>query len=123
MKQYSTNAYAAESISPHQELRQIAFKAQRWNREKSRLLAEGEGIILTDDHWEVITYLRKRYLKQGLPRQARTLARELNEKFLAKGGTRYLYQLFAGGPVTQGSRLANLNSPSNTTDMSFGSVY
>jgi tRNA 2-thiouridine synthesizing protein E len=123
MKQHSINAYSIESSSHELKTRKLELKSQHWNREKSRLLAESENIILNDDHWAVITYLRKRYLKDGLPRHARTLASDLNQKFLDEGGTKYLFQLFAGGPVTQGSRLANLSSPSSAKDMSFGSCY
>jgi tRNA 2-thiouridine synthesizing protein E len=78
---------------------------------------------LTDQHWDVIDYLRKQYLKHGLPRFARTTARALNKQFAAQGGNKYLYSLFAGGPVSQGSRLANLRTPANATDVSFGTSY
>ena len=46
-----------------------------------------------------------------------------NRRFAARGGKKYLYSLFAGGPVTQGSRLANLRTPANATDVSFGTSY
>jgi tRNA 2-thiouridine synthesizing protein E len=123
MKQYKPNVYNTESSSLTFNSRRSELQDHVWTREKSRKLAEAEGIQLTDDHWAVITYLRKRYLKQGLPRHARVLAKALKEKFTAEGGTKYLYRLFSGGPVTQGSRLANLSSPSSTTDWSFGTNY
>lgn len=123
MKQYIPNAYNTESSNLTLHTRRSELHDHGWTREKSRRLAEAEGIQLTDDHWAVITYLRNRYLKQGLPRHARILAKALKEKFNAEGGTKYLYRLFAGGPVTQGSRLANLSSPSSTTDLSFGTNY
>jgi tRNA 2-thiouridine synthesizing protein E len=71
----------------------------------------------------VISYLREQYLEHGLPRFARTTARALNKQFAAQGGNKYLYNLFPGGPVTQGSRLANLRIPANATDISFGTSY
>jgi len=43
------------------------------------------------------------------------MARALNKNFAAQGGNRYFYSLFAGGPVTQGSRLANLRTRANAT--------
>jgi tRNA 2-thiouridine synthesizing protein E len=123
MKQYTPNAYNTESSNLTFNTRRTELQGHGWTREKSCKLAEAEGIQLTDDHWAVITYLRKCYLKQGLPRHARVLSKALKEKFSAEGGTKHLYQLFAGGPVTQGSRLANLSSPSSTTDWSFGTNY
>jgi tRNA 2-thiouridine synthesizing protein E len=71
----------------------------------------------------VISYLREQYLEHGLPRFARSTARALNKKFAAQGGGKYLHNLFPGGPVTQGSRLANLRTPANATDISFGTSY
>ncbi len=81
---------------------------QNWTREKSRLLAKNEGIDLNDDHWEVILYLRKRYLLVGLPAYMREFQNELGRYFLIKGGTSYLSNLFPDGLVTQGSRIANI---------------
>ena len=78
---------------------------------------------MTDKHWDVIVYLRKRYLVHGLPGFTRTTARALNKEFSALGGNKYLYRLFAGGPITQGSRLANLHTPANATDVWTGSSY
>jgi len=71
----------------------------------------------------VISYLREQYLEDGLPRFARTTARALNKQYAAQGGNKYLYNLFPGGPVTQGSRLANLRTPANASDVSFGTSY
>jgi tRNA 2-thiouridine synthesizing protein E len=92
-------------------------------RNKSTGLAKSEGIHLTDQHWDVLVYLRKQYLVHGLPGYARTTARALEKEFSALGGNKYLFCLFAGGPVTQGSRLANLRTPANATDFSFGTSY
>ena len=94
-----------------------------WNRNKSMDLALKENINLTDKHWEVITYLRKHYLHQGLPKNARSLANDLERHYIFQGGNKYLRQLFPEGPVRQGCRLANLPIPANATDRSFGSSY
>jgi tRNA 2-thiouridine synthesizing protein E len=71
----------------------------------------------------VIVYLRNYYLEHGLRRFARTTARALNRKFAAMGGSKYLYHLFAGGPVTQSSRIAYLRTPAIASDVSFGTSY
>jgi tRNA 2-thiouridine synthesizing protein E len=78
---------------------------------------------LTDKHWDVIVYLRKRHPVHRLPGFARTTARALNKDFSALGRNKYRYRLFAGGPITQGSRLANLRTPANATDVLTGSSY
>jgi tRNA 2-thiouridine synthesizing protein E len=123
MTQFLNNAQDSETSSQYAGIRLAELIDQDWSREKSAQLALHEDITLTDQHWDVIDYLRKHYLKHGLPRFARTTARVLNRQFAARGGSKYLYRLFAGGPVTQGSRLANLRAPANTTDGSFGTSY
>jgi tRNA 2-thiouridine synthesizing protein E len=47
----------------------------------------------------------------------------LNERFAKEGGSKFLYELFPGGPVARGSRLAGVPAPSDARDLSFGSTY
>jgi tRNA 2-thiouridine synthesizing protein E len=96
---------------------------QHWNRIRSAVLAEAEGITFSDEHWAVIVFMRKLYLEHGLPINARITARALNKHFSDKGGSRYLRRLFSGGPVAQGSRLGNLRTPAFAIDTSFGTTY
>ena len=123
MTQYKIDAQDSETSSQYASVRQTELSNQGWNRQRSADLATSEGFELTDQHWDVISYLREQYLEHGLPRFARTTARALNKQFAAQGGNKYLYNLFPGGPVTQGSRLANLRIPANATDISFGTSY
>jgi tRNA 2-thiouridine synthesizing protein E len=123
MTQFINNAQDSETSSQYASMRRAELTGQHWNRNRSADLARNEGISLNDEHWAVIVYLRRYYLEHGLPRFARTTARALNKHFSVQGGNRYLYRLFAGGPVTQGSRLANLREPANATDVSFGTSY
>ena len=123
MTQYKINAQDSETSSQYASIRQAELGDQNWNRERSANLASREGFELSDQHWHVISYLREHYLEHGLPRFARTTARALNKQYAAQGGNKYLYNLFPDGPVTQGSRLANLRTPANATDVSFGTSY
>jgi tRNA 2-thiouridine synthesizing protein E len=112
-----------ETASTERSERFIELSAQRWNRTKSVILARNEGLALTNQHWAVIKFLRRYYLRNGLPRNARTTARALKENFSSLGGNVYLRKLFVEGPVTQGSRLANLRTPAYAVDPSFGTSY
>ena len=123
MKQFINNPQDSETSSQYTNIRQAELNDQHWDRSKSANLAANEEIILSDEHWDVILYLRNYYHENGLPRFARTTAKALNKEFTAQGGSKYLYELFTGGPVTQGSRLANIRIPSNATDISFGTNY
>lgn len=120
MTHFVTNAQDSATVSLHAAIRRAELNAQDWNRDKAAELAQQEGISLHDEHWAVITYLRNAYVEYGLPRFAGTTARTLNRKFSAQGGSKYLYGLFAGGPVTQGGRLANLPRPEGTIDLVSG---
>ena len=123
MKQYISNAYSIESSDRALETRQVKLDNQEWSREKSQQRANSEGIYLSDEHWRVLIYLRQQYLNVGLPRHARYLAKSLICDFSAKGGNRYLRKLFPGGPITQGSRLANISVPPDAASTSHGSCY
>ena len=123
MTQYIVNLNETETASHEIAIRRAEIASQHWNRAKSSRLAKAEGINLTDDHWAVIIYLRKRYLTQGLAKHARSLANDLKRHFKSQGGNKYLYRLFAGGPVTQGCRIANLRTPAYASDRSFGTNY
>ena len=123
MTQFINNAQDSETSSLYANIRQAELDDQHWNRNKSADMAKSEGISLNDEHWAVIDYLRNHYLEFGLVRFARTMSRTLNRQFSAQGGSKYLYGLFPGGPVTQGCRLASLRTPANATDVSFGTSY
>jgi tRNA 2-thiouridine synthesizing protein E len=98
------------------------FDLEHWSPLVAQQLAKVEKIDLTDEHWEIIIYLRERYRKQGMAGSARELLRELEEKFCAGRGRKMLYELFPGGPVSQASRIAGLPLPPYSSDPSFGSV-
>ncbi len=93
-----------------------------WNREIALQLAAEEGIELTESHWELLHFLRRRFATHGQATSARQLARELETWAGVPRGSRCLYELFPGGPVTQGSRMAGLPAPAYHADRSFGSV-
>jgi tRNA 2-thiouridine synthesizing protein E len=93
-----------------------------WSEEIARNLAATEGITLTPEHWEVVCFMREHYEECGLASSGRVLLNCLDEEFAEQGGSKYLYRLFPGGPVSQGSRIAGLPLPAYSSDRSFGSV-
>ena len=58
----------------------------------------------------------------AISRIAGWCAHILEEEFAEQGGRKYLYRLFPGGPVSQGSRIARLPLPAYSSDRSCGSV-
>jgi len=94
-----------------------------WSKAGAMALAKADGLELTAEHWPVIEFLQRLYVERGRAPSARLVSSALNTAFDAQGGSRYLYQLFPGGPVAQGSRLAGVAAPHDTQDPSFGSTF
>ena len=98
------------------------FDLPPWDMSTAERLAAQEGLTMTEDHWEVVRFLRERFRQRGMAKSGRVLADELDQAFHDRGGRRYLYSLFPHGPVAQGSRIAALPEPAYTSDPSFGSA-
>jgi tRNA 2-thiouridine synthesizing protein E len=99
------------------------FDLESWSPKFVQRQATTEKIdFLTEEHWEIIYYMRERYRNCGPATSAREVLKELEEKFSVGQGRRHLYELFPGGPVSQASRLAGLPLPPYASDRSFGSV-
>jgi tRNA 2-thiouridine synthesizing protein E len=95
-----------------------------WTRDEAIRVARDEGLELTPDHWEVIGALQNYYSRHADDTviNLRDLHDALDEHFHEKGGLKFLYTLFPGGPIAQSCRLAGLKAPFMATDRSFGSV-
>ena len=92
-----------------------------WSRDTASATARADGIELGPDHWEVIGALQAYFGDREKPNM-RELSDALDERFHARGGLKFLYEAFPGGPIAQGCRFAGLQPPSGSTDKSFGSV-
>ena len=77
-----------------------AETAEPWDLHRANVIAQAEGIVLSDAHIDVIQYLRMTFEKHGPVKHARTLTQALEAKYATRGGLKFLYQLFPGGPVT-----------------------
>ena len=94
-----------------------------WSTSIAEAVAREDGLELTDDHWQLVRALQEYYARHdGSVDHARELQDALDEKFHAKGGLKYLYQLFPEGPLSQGCRVAGVPLPHDSKNASFGSV-
>jgi tRNA 2-thiouridine synthesizing protein E len=96
---------------------------ETWTETEARQLARSEGLNLTDEHMEVICWMRDFFADCGQPSNPRNLGHAMADAFASQGGQKYLYQLFPRGPVLQGCRLAGLPTPPGTVDKSFGTIH
>ena len=94
-----------------------------WSPKTAQAVASGEGLQPGDDHWDAVRALQEYFSRHDAASvNARELHDALDEKFHDRGGIKYLYTLFPGGPIAQGCRLAGLEPPAGSSDTSFGSV-
>lgn len=93
-----------------------------WSVDDAARMATGEGLAVSTDHWEALRALQDYYSSHEMRINTRELVDALDERFHQRGGIKFLYNLFPGGPVSQGCRLAGLQPPSGSRDSGFGSV-
>ncbi len=81
-----------------------------WSEDFAIARAQDEGLVLTEEHWQVIRYLRDYFHEHGVQAQVRVMIPHFrNEWGEARGNNHYLHDLFPmGGPQKQGNRLAGL---------------
>lgn len=86
--------------------------SNEWTEEMVQALAEIEEIELTEQHWEIIRFVRQFYLEFNTSPAIRMLVKALAQKYGdEKGNSRYLYRLFPKGPAKQATKLAGLPKP------------
>jgi tRNA 2-thiouridine synthesizing protein E len=75
-----------------------------------RVIAEAEGLSLSDAHWTVVSYLRDEFREQGHTPNFRNMLKGLAEH-LPGVDSKTLYDLFPVGPAKQGAKVAGLPQP------------
>ncbi len=81
-----------------------------WSEDFARAQAREEDLTLTDEHWQVIRFLRDYYHEHGVQAQVRVMIKHFAQVWgPERGNNRYLHDIFPrGGPQKQGNRLAGL---------------
>ena len=89
----------------------------KWNSHLANHMAQEEGIELSEDHWEVIEFLREFYFTYGISPMVKIIMKHIEEDIgKEKSNREYLYNLFPKGPARQGSRIAGLPEPQGCID-------
>ena len=100
----TTQTIAGQAIEVDEE----GFLAdpQQWNREIGAEIACENGIPeLTDRHWQVVDFMRERYLTEGAAPSIRTLGK-------ASGvPVKELYTLFPKGPAKLAAKIGGIPKP------------
>jgi len=83
-----------------------------WEKDVADVMAKADGIDLSDDHWEIINFLREYYEEYQIAPAVRVLTKAVGKKLgKDKGNSKYLYELFPYGPGKQACKFAGLPKP------------
>jgi tRNA 2-thiouridine synthesizing protein E len=83
-----------------------------WNEDVGAVLAQSEGVAMTEQHWEVVNFLRDYYNEFQIAPAVRVLTKAIGKKLgPEKGNSQYLYELFPYGPAKQACKIAGLPKP------------
>jgi tRNA 2-thiouridine synthesizing protein E len=90
--------------------------SNQWSTEIAVLVAQIEGIEMTDDHWQVVKYVRQFYEEFNTSPSIRPLVKYLKEVLDEdKSNSLYLQILFPEGPAKQATKIAGLPKPARCT--------
>lgn len=84
-----------------------------WSEAFVQVAAEQEALQLTDEHWEVIRFIRDYHASHGVQAPVRDMVKHFRKAWgKERGSSAYLHKIFPkGGPQKQGNRLAGVRKP------------
>jgi tRNA 2-thiouridine synthesizing protein E len=81
-----------------------------WEKDVAEAIAAAEGLTLTQDHWDVIEYLRDAFINHnGEQPNNRAILKAMQDKWTGrKVDNKTLFDLFPGNPSKQAGKVAGL---------------
>ena len=79
-----------------------------WDEDVAKALAAEDGIELTQEHMDVLKYLRTEYLENNEQPMERAINKGMSKIWGRKVSSKDLYVLFPGAPSKQGNKIAGL---------------
>ena len=81
-----------------------------WDKDVAEAIAAAEGLTLTQDHWDVIEYLRDAFINNnGEQPNNRAILKAMQEKWAGrKVDNKTLFDLFPGDPSKQAGKVGGL---------------
>ena len=81
-----------------------------WDKGVAEAIAAAEGVTLTQDHWDLIEYLRDAYFNHnGEQPNNRAILKAMQEKWSGrKVDNKTLFDLYPGNPSKQAGKIAGL---------------
>ena len=81
-----------------------------WNEAVAEQLARAEDVKLTDEHWDVIRFMREYYEEHQIAPDARYVIKHLSNR-LGADARNALFKLFAYGYGRQACKIAGMKRP------------
>jgi len=75
------------------------------------VIAEAEGLKLTDEHWTVVNYMRDKYKEEGQTPNFRNMCKDFDADHPGTDWKKHLYVLFPMQPNRQAAKVAGLPKP------------
>ncbi|MBI5718103.1 MAG: TusE/DsrC/DsvC family sulfur relay protein [Burkholderiales bacterium] len=83
-----------------------------WNKDIAEAIAKAENVEMSENHWEVVNFLRQYYDEYQIAPAVRVLTKAIGKQLGEdKGNSKYLYELFPYGPAKQACKIAGLPKP------------
>ena len=82
-----------------------------YSDEAPKVIAEAEGVALSDAHLAVIQFMRDKYREDGQTPNFRHMLKEFAERVRPGTDSKYLYDLFPAGPAKRAAKIAGLPKP------------
>jgi tRNA 2-thiouridine synthesizing protein E len=83
-----------------------------WDEQVALVMAEREGIVLGDDHWQMIHFVRDWFADRRSVPEARWLPKAMKQQLGEEKGTRrYLHRLFPHGYGPGLCKIAGMTMP------------
>jgi tRNA 2-thiouridine synthesizing protein E len=88
------------------------MELEDWTPDVASTLAAEDDIELTQEHWDILNFLREYYEEYQIAPAVRVLTKAVGKRLgKEKGNSKYLYSLFPFGPGKQACKYAGLPKP------------
>ncbi len=95
---------------PERDAEGYLIEPGEWNEDVAMALAEELGIVLEDDHWDIIHFMRAFHAEHQVAADVRFVIKHLESRYPGTGRKR-LFELFPYGYVGQACKLAGMKRP------------
>lgn len=95
---------------PNVDAEGYLVEPQDWTEGVAEAFALQENITLTEDHWDVIRFMRKYFEEHQIAVDARYVIKHLSDR-LGPGSRNKLFELFPYGYVKQACKIAGMKRP------------